>query len=112
MNKHENRIQGMLEKEGLKARCTIASGAKCDDADIRLETSNSKYMIEAKERPQNNNIAIPYKFIKKVKNQALRRGVDWLVIYTNAAGEDYVVMDFNQFLYETRSRNERNTDRK
>ena len=109
MNAHELKIQGTFERDGISAKATTGSGATSDDGDLKVTTNRSRYIVECKERTKNQNVTVPYKFIEKVKKQSLARGVDWIIVYTNSNGEDFVLMDLNQFIYETRRSDEQDS---
>ena len=101
MNEHEDRIKGTIEKHHIESTDTAGSGAIFDDADIRIKTNKgNNFLLELKERTTNQNVAIPSKFIEKVKKQSLLRDCDWAIVYTNKDGKDYILLDLETFLWE------------
>ena len=98
MNRNERLVGGSFQKSGIEAEETRGSGSVNDDADLRVKD----FLVECKERTTNSNITIPYKFVKKVRQQALNRDKEWMVVYTNSMGEKFALLDLDTLVYYLR----------
>jgi len=77
----------------LGMKITKGSGALNDDGDLK----DSRLIIECKVKNGSNSISIPSALIEKVRAQAVKWGLDWLIATQTKDKKVYVTMGIDTF---------------
>lgn len=92
-NKEKGDSLELLVSRLLDIKITKASGALNDDGDLR----DDRLIIECKVKNGSNSISVPSALIQKVRDQAVKWSLDWLIVTQTKDKRAYVTMDLDTF---------------
>ena len=82
-----------LVSKMLDINITKGSGALNDDGDLK----DANLIIECKVKNGSNSISIPSALIQKVRDQAVKWGLDWVIATQTKDKKVYVTMNIDTF---------------
>lgn len=87
-----NDLENLVSKL-LNIKITKGSGALNDDGDLR----DDKLIIECKVKNGSDSVSVPSALIQKVRDQAVKWSLDWLIVTQTKDKKVYVTMNLDTF---------------